>query len=143
MKVEQITVFLKNRPGTLAEITSLLAENGINIRALSLGDTTEEDILRIIVNDTGKARDILIEDNYVLTVDEVIVVETPDRPGGLANVLTIVKNAGLNIEFLYAFSQKSGASGLVILGFSDPDRAAEVFLEHQVRVLSTEEIYAI
>ncbi len=143
MQVEQIAIFLENRAGRLAEITSTLAENGINIRALSLADTADFGILRLIVNDIDKACQILKDHGFTVGKTEVLVVEVPDQPGGLAGALSAVNNAQLNIEYMYAFSQRSGESGLIIFRFDDQEAAAKVFQKAGMRILNGEEVYAI
>lgn len=143
MNVQQIAIFLENKTGRLAEITTTLAENGINIRALSLADTADFGILRLIVNDTDKAKKVLKDQGFTVGANEVLVVEVPDRPGGLASALQAVRNAGLNIEYMYAFSKKSGESGLIIFRFEDLTAAREVFQQAGIRILSGDEVYAL
>ncbi|RJX28901.1 MAG: ACT domain-containing protein [Desulfurivibrio sp.] len=143
MKVEQIAIFLENRSGRLAEITGILAGKGINIRAMSLADTSDFGILRLIVNDTESARKVLKEKGFTVGTTNVVVAEVQDKPGGLANVLQIIKNAGLNIEYMYAFTQKSGETGLIIFRFEKVDAAIDVLVKAGVRLLSGEEVYAI
>ncbi|MEW6521570.1 MAG: ACT domain-containing protein [Thermodesulfobacteriota bacterium] len=143
MKVEQIAIFLENRSGRLAEITGILAGKGINIRAMSLADTSDFGILRLIVNDTENARKVLKEKGFTVGTTNVVVAEVQDKPGGLANVLQIIKNAGLNIEYMYAFTQKSGETGLIIFRFEKVDTAIDVLVKAGVRLLSGEEVYAI
>lgn len=143
MKVEQLAVFLENGSDRLSEITAILAENGISIRALSLADTAAFAILRMIVNDNEKARQILQENGFTVGKNEILVLEVPDKPGGLASVLDIAKANKLQIEYMYAFVHKSGESGLIIFRFSEPDIALNVLTKEGVRVLSGEDIYAI
>ena len=143
MKVEQIAIFLENRSGRLAEITGILAEKGINIRAMSLADTSDFGILRLIVNDTENARKVLKEKGFTVGSTSVVVVEVQDKPGGLANVLQIIKKADLNIEYMYAFTQKSGETGLIIFRFEKIDAAIDVLAKAGIRLLSGEEVYAI
>lgn len=143
MKVEQIAIFLENRSGRLAEITGILAEKGINIRAMSLADTSDFGILRLIVNDTESARRVLKEKGFTVGTTEVVVVEVKDKPGGLANVLQIIKKADLNIEYMYAFTQKSGETGLIIFRFEKIDTAVDILVKAGIRLLSGEEVYAI
>jgi len=143
MKVEQIAIFLENRSGRLAEITGILAEKGINIRAMSLADTSDFGILRLIVNDTENARKVLKEKGFTVGTTSVVVVEVQDKPGGLANVLQIIKKADLNIEYMYAFTQKSGETGLIIFRFEKIDAAIDVLAKAGIRLLSGEEVYAI
>lgn len=143
MKVEQIAIFLENKSGRLAEITSILAEKGINIRAMSLADTADFGILRLIVNDTENARKVLKEKGFTVGTTEVIVVEVADKPGGLAGVLQILKKSEINIEYMYAFTQKSGETGLIIFRFEKLDEAINALVKSGVRLLSGEEVYAI
>lgn len=100
---KQISVFLENKAGRLAHVTRVLGEAGINIRALSIADTSDFGILRIIVNDPEKAYRILKEADFTVSETEVIAVQVPDSPGGLATVLEQMSDADLNIEYLYAF----------------------------------------
>lgn len=143
MKVEQIAIFLENKSGRMAEITSILAQNGINIRAMSLADTADFGILRLIVNDTEKACKVLKKNGFTVSTTEVVVVEVGDKPGGLAHVLQIIKESGLNIEYMYAFTQKSGETGLIIFRFDELDRAIDLLAKAEVRLLSGDEVYAI
>src|SRR6266581_5489302 len=99
MKVEQISVFIENKSGRLAEIARLLGEAGINIRALSLADTTDFGILRLIVNDAEKAKAVLKERGFTVSKTEVVAVEIPDRPGGLADLLQVLDEGGINVEY--------------------------------------------
>ncbi|MFZ5765226.1 MAG: ACT domain-containing protein [Thermodesulfobacteriota bacterium] len=143
MKVKQIAIFLENKSGRLAEITSILAEKGINIRAMSLADTADFGILRLIVNDTESARTVLKEKGFTVGTTEVIVVEVADKPGGLAGVLQTLKKNDINIEYMYAFTQKSGETGLIIFRFEKIDEAITALAASGVRLLSGEEVYAI
>jgi hypothetical protein len=106
MKVEQISIFLENKAGRLAEVTRILGEGGINIRALSLADTSDFGILRLIVNDHEKAKKILKEHGFTVGRTEVVAVEVEDRPGGLSSILQILYEAGINVEYMYAFVQQ-------------------------------------
>ena len=143
MKVEQIAIFLENKSGRMADITSILAQNGINIRAMSLADTADFGILRLIVNDTEKARTVLKNSGFTVGTTEVLVTEVGDKPGGLAHVLQVIKDADLNIEYMYAFTQKSGETGLIIFRFDEIDRAVDILAKAEIRLLSGEEVYAI
>lgn len=143
MKVEQIAIFLENKAGRLAEITSILAQKGINIRAMSLADTADFGILRLIVNDTESACQALRDEGFTVGKTNVVVIEVPDQPGGLASVLKQIKDGGLNIEYMYAFTQKSGETGLIIFRFDELDTAIETLNKAGVRILSGEEVYAI
>ncbi len=143
MQLEQIAIFLENKAGRLAEITEVLAEHGINIRAMSLADTADFGILRLVVNDTDQACQVLRRAGFTVGRTEVVVVAVPDRPGGLASVLKTLTDAGLNVEYMYAFSQKSGDTGLLIFRIEDSDRARSVLQDAGHRLLSGEEVSAL
>ena len=143
MKVEQISVFLENRPGTLAEVTRILGEAGINIRALSLADTKDFGILRLIVNDKEKTKDILSRRGFTVRKTEVVAVSVPDRPGGLAEILQGLAESNVNVEYLYAFVQHSGKDAIIIFRFDETDRAIQVLSEKKVKMLKGEELYAL
>jgi len=143
MKLEQISIFLENKSGRLAEVTKVIAEAGINIRALSLADTADFGILRLIVNDTEKAKQVLKENGFTVGKTEVIGVEVPDRPGGLAGILEVLQKEEINVEYMYAFVQKSGDSAIIIFRFDDIDSAIEALQKAGIKVLKGEEIYAL
>jgi hypothetical protein len=141
-KVEQIAVFLENAFDRMADITSLLAENGINIRSLSLADTAAYAILRLIVNDVDNTKQILKEAGFTIGENDVLIIKVPDRPGGTASVLQTIKKHGLNIEYMYAFAQ-GGESALIIFRFADPDEAISTLSKAGLRLLTREEAYAL
>ncbi len=143
MKLEQISIFLENRSGRLAEITGILAESGVNIRALSLADTADFGILRLVVNAPGKAMQVLRENGFTVAKTEMVALELPDRPGGLAGILRILHTAGINVEYMYAFVQKMEDNAIVIFRFDDPGKASQALTEAGVRVLTGEEVYAL
>jgi hypothetical protein len=143
MKVEQISVFLENKPGALAEVTRILGESGVNIRALSLADTKDFGILRLIVNDNEKAREVLAPRGFTVRKTEVVAVEVPDRPGGLAAILKVLAEAHINVEYLYAFVQQSGQNAIIIFRFDETDRAIAVLSEKKVRILEGKKVYTL
>jgi len=143
MKVEQISVFLENKPGALAEVTRILGDSGVNIRALSLADTKDFGILRLIVNDNEKAMEILGRKGLTVRKTEVVAVEVPDRPGGLAEILRILFEADINVEYLYAFVQQSGENAIIIFRFDETDRAIEALSKKQVKILEGKKVYAL
>jgi len=143
MKVEQISIFLENKSGRVAEVTNVLAEAGINIRALALADTADFGILRLIVNDTDKANRVLKEKGFTSAKTEVLAVEVPDKPGGLAGIMNIMKDEGINVEYMYAFVEKSGVNALIICRFDNLEKAVEVLQKRGVRILSGEEVSAL
>ena len=143
MRVEQIAVFLENKSGRLAEITSILAQNDINIRALSVADTADFGILRLIVDKVEKAKAALKQNGFTVGKTTVIAVEVPDRTGGLAGVLKVVEGAGLNVEYMYAFVNKTGEDAVLIFRFDEIDRAIEVLQDSGFTILTGEQICAL
>lgn len=140
MNVEQISIFLENKSGRLAEVTSVLSEAGINIRALYLADTADFGILRLIVNDTEKARQALKEKGFTVEKTKVIAIEVPDRPGGLSNILSTIKREGINVEYMYAFVEKSGENAIVIFRFDETEKSVDILRQAGVRILGGEEL---
>jgi hypothetical protein len=143
MKVEQISVFLENKAGRLAEVTKVLGEGGINIRALSLADTTDFGILRLIVDQYDKAREILKQHGFTVGKTEVVAIEVPDRPGGLAWVLQILSDSDVNVEYMYAFVQHSGKNAVIIFRFDNLEKAIELLQKQGVRIYSGQEVYQL
>ncbi|MDH5202686.1 MAG: ACT domain-containing protein, partial [Nitrospirota bacterium] len=139
----QISIFLENKSGRLAEVTGVLAKAGINIRALSLADTADFGILRLIVNDTEKARQVLKDNGFTVEKTKVVAIEVPDKPGGLATILDTIKDEGINVEYMYAFVQKSGQNAIVVFRFDEFEKAIEILRKAGVRTLEGEELYAI
>jgi hypothetical protein len=143
MKVEQITVFLENRSGRLADVAALLADAGVNIRATALADAADFGILRLIVNDTEKANQVLKERGFTVSKTHVVAVAVPDRPGGLAEILAAIRAARLNVEYMYAFVHRRDVDATILFRFDDIDRAVASLKAAGVRLLSGEEIYSI
>jgi hypothetical protein len=135
MKTKQISIFIENRSGRLAKITTTLGAAGVNIRALSLADTSDFGILRLIVNQTEKAIHILKDHGFTVMVSEVIAVAVPDIPGALGNLLSLMEHAELNVEYMYAFVTKNQDRAVIILRFDDIDKAIETLTENDVTVL--------
>ena len=143
MKVEQISIFLENKSGRLAEVTRILSAAGVNIRALSLADTADFGILRLIVNNSDKAKEVLKANGFTVSKTEVVALVVPDRPGGLAGILKILDAASINVEYMYAFVQRSGDNAIILFRFDEIDKAIAVLTQAGVRVLKGEEVYAL
>ena len=143
MKVKQVSVFLENKSGRLARVTQVLGNNSINIRALSIADTTDFGILRLIVNDPDKAFSTLKEDGFTVSVTDVLAVEVTDEPGGLSNTLEVLKQAGINIEYLYAFLQKASNAALVVFRVEQLDEAITALQAKNIRILAGDEVYTL
>ncbi|MFZ2633596.1 MAG: ACT domain-containing protein [Desulfosalsimonadaceae bacterium] len=135
MKTSQISIFIENRSGRLAKITTALGAAGVNIRALSLADTSDFGILRLIVNHTEKAINTLKDQGFTVMVSSVIAVAVPDTPGALGNLLSLMEHAGLNVEYMYAFVTKNQDRAVIILRFDDIDKAVETLMENDIAVL--------
>lgn len=140
MKVEQISIFLENKSGRLAEVTDVLAKNGINIRALSLADTADFGILRLIVNDLEKTKKILKANGFTVSQNEVVAVEVPDLPGGLAGILRALQGKGINVEYMYAFVQKTEGNAVLIFRFDEIERAIDTLRNADIRILKGDEV---
>jgi len=142
MLVKQVSVFLENKSGRIFEVADTLGRNGIDISALSIADTTDFGIMRLIVNQPEKALEVLKKDGFTVSSTEVIAVEVPDQPGGLALALKILNNAGISIEYLYAFTAKMGVEGaLVMFRVEEPTKAIEALEKNGINVLSGQEVY--
>ncbi|MEQ8236084.1 MAG: ACT domain-containing protein [Syntrophomonadaceae bacterium] len=140
---KQISVFLENKSGRLAHVTRVLGDAGINIRALSIADTSDFGILRLIVNDPVKAHKILKEAGFTVSETEVIAVRMPDSPGGLAAVLDQMSEENLNIEYLYAFLGMSGGDALVIFKVEDIKKAKVAFKKKGIKFVEEQELYQL
>ena len=138
MTLKQISVFLENKKGRLAEVTSLIAAEKINIRALSLADTTDFGVLRLIVNDLDRCFDVLKKNNFVAQQTDVIAVEVLDKPGGLQKILGVFDDNDVNIEYMYAFVEKKSDNAIVIFRIDQPERAIKVLERNKITVLSSE-----
>lgn len=143
MKVKQISIFLENKSGRLAKVTKVLGENNINIRALSIADTTDFGVLRLIVNDPDKAWKILKEQDFTVSATETIAVQIPDQPGGLAGIMQILDESKINIEYMYAFVGKSGTNAVVVFRVEQIDRAIEILQQAGISLLSGKDVYTV
>lgn len=143
MKVQQISVFLENKSGRLATLTDVLGKAGINIRALSIADTSDFGILRLIVNQPEEAFKILKEAGFTASLTDIIAVEVKDEPGGLAAILKILESAGINIEYLYAFLEKSSNDALVVFRVEQIEDAINLLTKNNVNLLKGAEVYKL
>jgi hypothetical protein len=143
MKVNQISVFLENKSGRLADVTRALAENNVNIRALSIADTIDYGLLRLIVNNPEHATKVLTDEGFTVARTEVLAIEVPDRPGGLAGIIDILSARGLNIEYMYAFVGRSGDHAIVIFRIEPVDDAIVALKDGGVRILTGDELHAL
>jgi hypothetical protein len=137
MKLKQLSLFLENRPGALSRPMKLLAKAGFNILTLSIADANQFGILRLILRDWEKAKKLLEQDGFVVRVTDMVAVEVPDQPGGLAKILGVVEKAGLNVEFMYAFTEKRENKAVLVFRFDDPDSAIKILQKSKVNVIAS------
>ncbi len=140
MKVKQLSTFIENKTGRLLEVTKHLQDSNINIRALSLADTADFGILRLIVNDVDTAFNVLKKNNFTAIITEVIAVEVSDRPGGLHNILALFAEKGLNVEYMYAFVETKTQEAIVIFRIEDLESAIQTLSDAGVKILTGEEV---
>ena len=140
MKVEQISIFIENKSGRLAEVTRVLGEAGINIRTLSLADTSDFGILRLIVDQTDKAQKVLKENAFTVNKTEVVAVQVPDKPNGLSGILQVLDGGKINVEYMYAFVERSGEDAVIIFRFDDIEGAIKTLTENGITVLKGEQV---
>jgi hypothetical protein len=142
MKVEQVSVFLENKQGSLEEVTGILKDANVNIRTLSLADTTDFGILRLIVNDVDTTSRVLRDKGFRVSRTTVVAVEVPDRPGGLHSILQALARDNITVEYLYAYVEKSGENAVIIFRFDDSAAAIEVLRKNSFSVLSGDKLYS-
>ncbi|PIE59818.1 MAG: amino acid-binding protein [Desulfobulbus propionicus] len=143
MQVEQIAVFVENKAGRLANITRVLADNEINIRALSVADTTDFGILRLIVDKVDKAVKVLQAEGFTVGKTAVAAVKVEDRTGGLAEVLEHISSAGVNVEYMYAIVNKAGENAVLIFRFENMEKAVDVLKSTGVTIVDGREIHGL
>lgn len=140
MTVKQISIFMENKPGRLAEFTDVLSQNGINLRALSLAEASDFGIVRIIVDDIYNASTVLKDAGYVYSINKVIAVEIPDEPGSLSKVIRILGENSINIEYMYAFASPKKNTANMIFRLEDNQKAVQVLVEQGIRPLCQDEL---
>ena len=138
--VYQISVFLENRAGQFAEITTILAENGIDLRAISIAETEDYGILRMIVDDAGKATSILMQHGYLLTMTPVLVIEVPDRPGGIAPVLATLAEGNIDIEYMYSLFTHIEGKAYIVFRVADAEKFVALLGSHGIVPTTGEEL---
>ncbi len=144
MKVKQISVFLENRHGRLAEVTQVLGEHNLNIRALSLADTADFGVLRMIIDHPDQAYMVLKEKHYTVRESDVVALEVADQPGGLSGVLETLNQHDVNVEYLYAFPERESVDqAIMIFKFDDADNAVEVLQKSKIKMMEPSKVYNI
>ena len=143
MKVEQLSVFVENKSGKLAEITAILYEANINILALTLLDTSDFGVMRLIVDNCELARQALKDNGFTVSKTEVAAVQVADHPGGLHKVLTILKDAGINVEYMYDFVRQLENNAVLIFRFDDMHKAIDALRDGGVPVIEADQLFDI
>jgi hypothetical protein len=138
MKLKQISVFLENSPGRLYEATQALGEAGLNLRSLSISDISGFGVLRVLVSDVAKARQVIMQKQLPARVDEVVAAEISDTPGSLAKVLKVLMEHKVNVDYMYALAGTSSGKAVMVFSFSDNDLAIKLLQEHQIKILDAE-----
>ncbi len=141
MQAQQISIFLENKAGRLSEVTRILAEAGVNIRALALADTSDFGVLRLIVDDNAKAEAALKTGGFTVKKTPVVAALVSDRPGGLHGILGLLTDAGINVEYMYAFVAQSGNNAIMIFRFDKIDEAVAILAENGVDMIAGEALY--
>lgn len=140
MSIHQISVFLENRTGQLAEITQLLAKNGVDLRAISIAETADYGLARMIVDDAQKASSVLLAHGDVLSMTPVWAVEVPDSPGGLAELLEALAEKNIDIEYMYSLFAHRNGCACMVLRISDEEKFVAALEEHHIKLMSAEEL---
>jgi hypothetical protein len=143
MLVKQISVFLENKSGRLADVTRTLADSNLNICALSIADTTDFGILRLIVNKPEEAEKVLSEHEFTVSCTNVIAIGVEDKPGGLAKALAILQENAISIEYMYAFVGKAGNEAFVILRVENPNEAIKTLANCDIEVIPSQKVYCM
>ena len=143
MKNKQISVFIENKEGRLKKAIDILSKENINIRALSIADTSKYGILRLIVSDAEKSKEVLEKNNFIVKENEVIIVEVPDEPNGLNTVLGYLDSENINVEYIYAFVSKKSDEAIVVMRLEDIEEGINVLKKNNAYLLDDEDIKAI
>jgi hypothetical protein len=141
MKLKQLSLFLENKPGALSAPVKLLASANINILTLSIAEAQQYGILRMIVRDWEAAKDLLVKNGLLVKVTDVLAIEVPDRPGGLAEILDVLEQAGINLEYMYAFTLKRDSKGVLLFRFDDPDKAIRALKKSKIKLVGSAELF--
>jgi len=143
MFVKQISVFLENKPGKLFQVTQVLKEHNIDISAISVADTTEFGIARMIVDKPDLAEDVIKAAKFPVSTTDVLAVEVPDTPGGLNDALKVLFDASISVEYLYSFIKRNGDKALILFRVENPTKAVEVLQSAGIKLYSNEEINSL
>lgn len=138
--IRQISVFLENRAGQLADITGVLAADGIDIRALNIAETADYGLLRLVVGDSGKAEEVLKTHGYVASLTDVVAIAVPDRPGALAEALKVLESSRMDVQYMYSIFSRREGKAYMIMKMEDPSAAERILSENGILVASGSEL---
>ncbi len=141
MLIKQLSIFLENKKGRFTEIARILGEAGINMTALTVAESSDFGILRLVVSDVEKAKEILKEHRYAVSVTDVVCLQCPNEPGALAKAMDILTNAGIFIEYMYAFSFEQAA--LVVIRPDNLEKCVQVLLDNKLELLAASDLYKL
>ena len=142
MRIKQLSLFIENKPGTLNRVCRVLKENDINICTLSLADTEQFGIMRLLIHDWENAVKVLENAGFVVNVTEVLALPVEDHPGGLSYLLEILDENNINIEYMYAFSYGKGDKAIMVFRFENPDKALEALCNKNVDTIKSIELFS-
>ncbi len=143
MRAEQLSIFLENKAGSIAEVTAILRDAGVNIRALSLADTTDFGVMRMIVNNISKAEKALKAEGFSVGKTNIIAISIDDSPGGLNKILDPIYAENINVEYMYAFANPKEYNAIMVFRFDDTDKAISVLKENSLKIIEGEKVYTL
>ncbi|MDR0931411.1 MAG: ACT domain-containing protein [Victivallales bacterium] len=141
MPIKQLSLFVENRPGSLSAVCNVLKDNNLSIRTLSLADTQQFGILRLLLAEYEQARTVLEKAGFIVKVTDVLALEVPDRPGGLADILTILDKHQLSVEYMYAFTFGVADKAVIVFRFEDPHFAIEALQNEPIKLVKASELF--
>ena len=140
MKIQQVSIFLENKKGRLSDVCSVMGKNNVNIRALTVAESEDFGVLRIVVDKPEATLKLLKENGFAAKLTPIVAVEVSDKPGGLAAVLKILSDNDVNVEYMYGFVEKSGDNAILVFRFSDPDKTVQILQKSKIKVLGNQDI---
>ena len=143
MMIQQISVFLENKAGTIVHVAKILADHGIDMRAMSIADSADFGILRLIVDDPEKTKEVLNKEEYIFSETPVLAVAVADHPGSLVKILAVLSDANINLEYAYAFITRKSDSAYMIFRVDDPERTVDVLKEAGISIAAQSELYSL
>ena len=140
MLINQVSVFSENRSGQLADITGVLANHGIDLRAINIAESTDYGVIRIITSDVEQTISLLHENGYITSVSQVLVVGVPNRPGGLASLLRLMAEESVDIQYMYSIFGENDGSAYMIFRVANPEKVCDMLIEHEINVADGQDL---